>query len=53
MTHSIRLWLDTQMYWVRIPAGSDVCHWSCAYTMLQTVQRPGVYSVICGTIYAL
>ena len=26
MAHSVRLWLETQMYWVRIPAGLDICH---------------------------
>ena len=37
---------------VRIPAGSDsdVCHRGCAYTVLQTVQRPGVCIVVHGTV---
>ena len=26
-------------YWARILAGSDVCRWGCAYTVLQTVQQ--------------
>ena len=35
-----RLWLLTGRYWVRIPAWLNVCHRSCAYIVLQTVQRP-------------
>ena len=35
--------------WVRIPAGSNVCHRGCAYTVLQTVQRPGVCIAVYGT----
>ena len=41
MAHSVRLWLEAQRYWVRVPAGSDVYHRSCAYTVLLTVRRPG------------
>ena len=41
MAHSIRLWLDTQMYWISIPTVSDACHRGCAYTVLQTAQKPG------------
>ena len=37
--HSIQLWLGTPKYLVQIPAGLDVCHRSCAHTVLQTVQR--------------
>ena len=44
-----RLSLETQRYWVQIPAGSNVCHRSFAYTVLQTVQRPGVCSAVYGT----
>ena len=51
MAHSERSWLETRMYCVRIPAGSDVCHWGCAYTVLQTVQMPGVYSAAYGTVH--
>ena len=29
-----------------IPAGSDICHRGCAYIVLQTVQRFGVYSAV-------
>ena len=36
------------MYLVRILARSDVCHWACAGTVLQTVQKPGVYY---GTVH--
>ena len=28
----------------------DVCHRGCTYTVLQTVQRPGVYSAVYGTV---
>ena len=51
MAHSVRLWLETQKYWVRIPAGSDICHRGCAYIVLQAVQRPGVLSVVYGTVH--
>ena len=40
MACSIRLWFEAQ---VRIKTGSDVCHRYCPYTVLQTVQIPGVY----------
>ena len=33
------------------PAGSDVCHRSYTYTMLVTVQRPGVCSAVYGNVY--
>ena len=42
MTHSVWLWFETQRLWVRIQVGWDVCHHGCAYTLPQTVQRPGV-----------
>ena len=32
-------------------AGSDGCHWGCAYTVLQTIQRPGVNSAAYGTVH--
>ena len=44
MAHSYRLRLVTWRYQVRIPIGPDICHRGCAYTVLQTVQMPGVYS---------
>ena len=50
MVHSVRVWLETG-YWVRIPAGSDICDWGCAYTMIQTVQRPGVCSAVYDTVH--
>ena len=49
MDHSVQLWLETQRYWFRIPAGS-VCHHGCAYTVLQTVQMPWVRNVVYGTV---
>ena len=53
MTHSVQLWLEAQRYWVRIPAGSNVCHRSCEYMykVFQTVQRPGLCSVVYGTVH--
>ena len=50
MAHSIRLCLETQSYWVRIVVESDVCHRGCAFTVLQTVQRPGVCIDVYGTV---
>ena len=50
MAPSIRLWLETQKYRVRIPAGSDICHRGCAYTVHTNVQMPEVYSVVYGTV---
>ena len=49
MAHSIWLWLETQSYWIRILVGSDVRHRGCAYTVLKTVQRPGVCSDVYDT----
>ena len=43
------LWFDSQRYWVRIPAGSAICHRDCAYTVLQTVLMPGVHSEVLGS----
>ena len=43
--------LETQRYWIRIRDGSHVCHRSCAYAVLQTVQMPGVRSVVYGTVH--
>ena len=51
MAHSYRLGLVTWRYQVRIPVGPDICHCGCAYTVLQTVQRPGVYSAAYGSVY--
>ena len=49
MAYSVRLWLVT-MYHVRIPVGPDLFHRVCAYTVLQTVQRPVVCSAAYGTV---
>ena len=31
--------------------GPDICHRGCAYTVLQTVQRYGVYSAAYGIVH--
>ena len=36
---------------VRVPVRSVICHQGCAYTVIQTVQRPGVFSVVFGTLH--
>ena len=51
MAHSYRLGLVTWGYQVRIPVGTDICHRGCAYTVLQIVQRNGVYSAAYGTVH--
>ena len=51
MAHSVHLWTDTQRYWARILAGSDICHRGCVHTVLQSVQMPGVYSAVYGTVH--
>ena len=51
MVHSYRQELVTWRYQVRIPVGSDICHRDCGYTVLQTVQRPGVFSAAHGTVH--
>ena len=51
MTHSIRLWLETQRYWVRIPTGPDICHRGCEYTVLQTAQMTGMCNAVYGTVH--
>ena len=33
--------------------GSDLCHRGCAYTVLQTVQRNGVYSAVYGIVHLI
>ena len=35
----------------RIPVGPDICHRGCAYTVLQTVRRHGMYSAAYGTVH--
>ena len=37
-------------YQVRIPVVADICHRGCAYTVLQTLQRRGVYNAAYGTV---
>ena len=49
MAHSIRLWLETQMYWVPILAVSDFVI-ELTVTELQIVQRYGVCSAVYGTV---
>ena len=39
------------VYQVQIPVGTDICHRGCAFTVLQTVQRPAVYSAADGTVH--
>ena len=51
MADSIRLWLETQKVWLRTLAASGVCHRGCAYTVLKAVARPGVCSVVYGTVH--
>ena len=51
MAHSYRLGLITWRYKVRIPVWKDICRRGCAYTVLQTVKRPGVYSAAYGTVH--
>ena len=51
MAHSYRLGLVTFSYQIRIPVGLDICHRGCGCTVLQTVQRHGVYSAVYGTVH--
>ena len=55
MAHSYRLGLVTCLvtcgYQARIAVGPDICHLGCAYTVFQTVQKPGVYSAAYGTVH--
>ena len=51
MANSYRPGLVTWGYQVRIPVGADICHRGCAYTVLQAVQRHGVYSAAYGTVH--
>ena len=46
MTHSYRQGLVTCGYQVSNPGRAG-----CAYTVLQTVQKPGVYSAAYGTVH--
>ena len=38
-------------YQVRNPVGADIYHRGCVYTVLQTVQRRGVYSTAYGYVH--
>ena len=51
MAQSYRLGLVAWTYQVRITVGSDICHRGCAYTVLKTVQMPGVYCAAYGTVH--
>ena len=51
MAHSYRLGLVIWRYPVRIPVGPDVCYRGCVYTVLQTVERLGVYSAAYVTVH--
>ena len=51
MAHSYRLELATWGYQVQIPVGTDICHTEVVHTVLQTVQRHGVYSAVYGTVH--
>ena len=51
MAHLYRLGLLTWRYHVRIPVGPHICHRGCTYTVLQTVQRNGVYGAAYGTVH--
>ena len=51
MAHSYRLGLITWRYQARIPVWKDICRRGCAYTVLETVKKPGVYSAACGTVH--
>ena len=51
MAHSYRLGLVIGRYQARIRVGPDIYHRGCAYTVLQTVQRPGLCSAAYGTVY--
>ena len=51
MAHSYRLGLVTCRYQARITVELDICHRGCAYTVLQTVQRRGVYSAAYWTVH--
>ena len=46
MALSYRLGLVTWRYQAQILIGLDICHRGCAYIVLQTVQRHGVYSAV-------
>ena len=51
MAHSYRLGLVTWRNQARIPVGTDICHRGCAFAVLQTVQRHGVYRAAYDTVH--
>ena len=51
VSHLYQLGFVTWRYQVQIPVGTDICHCGCAYTLLQTVQRPGVDSAAYDTVH--
>ena len=51
LVHSYRLGLVSWRCQVRIPVRPDICHRGCAYSVLQTVQRSGVYGAAYGTVH--
>ena len=51
MAHSYQLGLVIWRQQVRILVGLDICHLGCVYTILQTVQRHGVYSDVYDTAH--
>ena len=51
MALSYRLSHVTSKYQAWIPIGPDICHRGCAYAVLQTVQRHGVYSAAYATVH--
>ena len=51
MAHSYRLGPGTWRYQGQTPVGPDICHRGCAYTVIPTVRRYGVYSVVYGTLH--
>ena len=52
MAHSSRMGIVTCRYHVRIPVvGPDIYHCGCAYTVPQTVHRPGACSAAYGTVH--
>ena len=51
MAHSYRLRLITRRYHARIPVSLDIWHRGCTFTVLQTVQKPGVYIAAYATVH--
>ena len=48
MAYSVRLWLETHMYWVRIPADQI---FEIVVVHMQSVQRHGVCSAVYATVH--